>query len=88
MIFKNGLPELKSKDHIQSDEKICEGNSSNILPTYYIINYEMNLRGLQMPDWFEKKFPINLDGLLNIDEDEREGKMSNIWLPILSVANK
>jgi hypothetical protein len=45
MMFKNGLPEIKFKD-ANDQNKETKNKSTYILPTYYIINYEMKLRHL------------------------------------------
>ena len=50
LVFKTGLP---SKE------------ASGILPSFYLINYEMLQRDLPMPPWYQEMFPIDLDGLLD-----------------------
>jgi hypothetical protein len=48
LVFKTGLP---SKEAI------------GILPSFYLINYEMLMRNLPMPPWYQEMFPIDLDWL-------------------------
>ena len=48
LLFKTGLPSKEAR---------------GILPSFYLINYEMLMRDLPMPPWYQEMFPIDLDWL-------------------------
>ena len=55
--------------HMTADQVFKGGllskEATAILPSFYLINYEMLIRDLPMPPWYQEMFPIDLDGLLD-----------------------